>query len=497
MKAQDRVWVCIVCGYVHRGPEPPETCPLCGASSEDFEASAPVSEAASKPQPALWRCVICGYVHEGAEPPETCPLCGACSDEFEAEDTPKPVTVEKRRSGRVIIVGGGIAGISAAETIRENSPDTEILIITKEPDFPYLRLNLTRYLAGDIGEEVLPIHPEGWYRDQRIDVLTDTEIAAILPESHEVELAGGRLEHFDKLILACGAHAFIPPIPGASLPGVYAVRTLGDVRTILRAAVPGTRCICIGGGILGLEAAGALSKRGVHVTLIESYEWLLPRQLNREAGRVLHQYVVEMGIEVRYLAKTSAISGGAQADGVVLEDGDRLSSDLILLTTGVRSNTVLARKAGLEVNQGIIVDAHLATSHPDIYAAGDAAEHRGIVYGLWEPARYQGFIAAMNCLGMATEFGGLPRANTLKVLGVDVFSIGVVTPQDGSYVVVCEASDRTYSHFLFRDNMLAGAILVGDTRLAGALVKAMKSRVDASALLTHHPSVEEVRRFFS
>lgn len=493
MGTEGRVWVCIVCGYVHRGSQPPDTCPVCGASREDFEAATESAPAAPRASSKRWRCLICGYVHDGDEPPEECPVCGASRDDFEAIEE-APIT-SQHRAARVVVAGAGIAGVSAVEILRETSPSAEILLVSKEAHLPYYRLNLTRYLAGEIDESALAIHPEDWYAQRRITLIRNAEVTAILTQSREVEITGGRKERFDKLILTSGAHPFVPPISGASLSGVHTVRTLEDADAILAAAKSRPECVCIGGGILGLETAGALARRGVHVTLLESYEWLLPRQLNRAAGKVLHKYVADAGIEVRYEAQTAEITGETKATGVALKDGSQLPGELVLITTGVRPNTALARKAGLEVNRGIVVDARLATSNPHVFAAGDVAEHRGTLYGLWEPARYQGTIAAMNALGSDTEFGGLPRANTLKVLGVDLFSAGVVTPEDGSYTAVTEDTGQTFANFLFRDHRMVGAILVGDTHAAAAAMKLIKNGLDCSALLAKAPSADQVRRF--
>jgi nitrite reductase (NADH) large subunit len=251
-------------------------------------------------------------------------------------------------------------------------------------------------------------------------------------------------------------------------------------------------CAVIGGGILGLEAAGGLAKRGAQVTVLEGGDWLLPRQLNQAAGALLAEYVEKQGIRVRYRAKSTGIAGAERAEGVLLADGDTVPANLVLIATGVRPNNHLAIKAGLKVDHGIVVDARLAASHANVFAAGDVAEHQGTLYGLWEPARHQGAIAGMNAAGVETEFGGMPRANTLKVLGVDLFSVGVVQPQDGSFEEVSEQRDGKYYRFLFRDHALAGAILVGDTRVSAAATKAVKNHADFSGVLRGQNTVAAV-----
>jgi nitrite reductase (NADH) large subunit len=493
-----RVWVCLVCGYVHHGPEPPEECPVCGADRSDFEAqieAVPAAPVGSVVPPKRWKCLVCGYVHEGDEPPDECPVCGADRDQFELiNDGPAPVAAPGR-AVRIVIVGGGIAGVAAAEAARQGSANAEITLVSKEAELPYYRLNLTRYLAGEIGDGALPIHPETWYGENRVRLLCGAEVTAVSPVDSAVALRDGSILPYDRLILACGAHPFVPPIPGAALPGVVALRTVADAKRILAAIRPGLSCVCVGGGILGLETAGALAKRGAQVTVLENGGWLLQRQLNEAAGRVLEHHVSAAGIRVLFNAKTEAITGTERADGVRLADGTAISAGLVVIAAGVRPSNTLANAAGLRVNLGTVVDSRLLTSVPNIFAAGDMAEHNGMLYGLWDPARHQGTIVGMNAAGAATEFGGIPRANTLKVLGVGLFSVGMVQPEGEGVVAVAEERDRGYCRFLFKDGRMAGAIFIGDTRLAATATRAVRMGADFSALLGIRPTVDGVTEF--
>ncbi len=494
MEPSSKAWKCVVCGYLHRGDAAPETCPVCGAPMEDFE---PFQEASPPPAPksTSWRCLICGYVHEGDSPPDACLICGAGKDEFEAFAETAAHLVDDADQRRIVIIGGGIAGVSAAEAARQTLPKAEIHLITAETGLPYYRLNLTRRLAGEIEDETLIIHPQSWYEEQAIRLRPGMTISGLNPDNHQVTSEDGETVAYDKLVLACGAHPFIPPIPGAELKGASAIRTLGDVHRLLALLKPGEPCVCIGGGILGLETAGALAKRGVQVTLLEGFEYLLPRQLNRDAANVLHAHVESLGITVRTPAATKALEGASAVEAVLLQDGTRLSAKAVTITTGVRANSYLARLAGLSVNQGIVVDMHMATSAPDIFAAGDCAEFAGNVAGLWEPAQYQGTIAGFNAAGAVSEFGGIPRTNTLKVLGIKLFSMGVIQPDDGSYTEISDQQDGVYRRFLFHDGVLAGAILVGDTSLAAAATRASRERLDCSSVSSPNATASDVAAF--
>jgi len=481
--ASGNAWICLICGYVHRGDEPPETCPICGAPKTEFQPYTEPEKSAGAGAPGAWQCLVCGYVHEGPEPPESCPLCGALPDDF------KPVTPEARQAdtsawtGTAVILGGGIAGVSAAEALRDTAPDATIILVSKEPGLPYYRLNLTRYLAGDVEQDALSIHKQSWYEENNVQLLDGAEATALDLDNYRVAIGHGEPIPFDRLILTCGSHPFIPPIAGATREGVSPLRTLEQADQVLAQIKPGMKCVCIGGGILGLETAGGLARRGIDVTVMENFAWLLPRQLNQTAARHLQEHAEQLGLAFQTNALTKQIIGDERARGVMLEDGRVFDADLVVVATGIRPNSYLARQAGLRVDKGIIVDSLLRTSHDAVFAAGDVAEYQGNLYGLWEPARFQGTIAGKNAAGQAVEFGGMPRMNTLKVLGLDMFSVGDVMPQDGSYDSIESDTDGVYTRFLIHDNRLAGAILLGDTHLAAAATQAVRDRADLSGVL--------------
>lgn len=488
-----KAWRCVVCGYIHRDGEPPDECPVCGAPASEFEAfeEQPVPQAAAPVR--KWRCLVCGYVHEGDKPPDECPVCGVGSDSFEpvAEEAAPAATA--RSDVHIVIVGGGIAGLSAAEAARRTSADCDITLISSEPELPYNRLNLTRFLAGELEERALTMHPARWYEEHRIRLRKGTEVEAISLRPKEVALAGGDKLPFERLIIASGAHAFIPPFPGAKLEGVHALRTLEDARGISGALRPGARCVVIGGGILGLEAAGALVRHTENVTLLEGHSYLMPRQLCERAAGVLGDFVAGIGIRLRRQARTKELCGDdGRVSGVLLEDGDMIPADLVVVATGVRPNSYLARQAGLDVKTGVVVDHLLRTSDPDVFACGDACEHGGVLYGSWAAAQFQGSIAGMNAAGLAMEFGGIPRSHTLKVLGLDMVSVGRFEPEDGSYVVFEDEPREQYRRFVMHDGKLVGAILLGDTRLAAAVTKAMEKGRDFSGVLAEDGSVDRI-----
>lgn len=419
-----------------------------------------------------WRCAVCGYIHYGAEPPNECPVCGAPASDFEAIEQEAPETVDVSAANRIVIAGAGIAGVSAAEAAREAAPDAEITLLSAEMEPPYHRLNLTRYLAGEVADQDLPIHSLKWYEEHRIDLGLGKVLDKVRVSDKVIELRDGSRLGYDKLIVATGAQPFIPPIVGCGQPHVYTLRTAADAKKILGAVSSETQVVCIGGGILGLETAGALARRGAHVTVLEAFDHLMPLQLNAAGSDIMVRHLYTLGIDVITQAQTEKI----ETNTVQLKDGTELPADVVVITVGVRANDQMLRDAGLPVHKGILVDNFMRTSNPDILAAGDVCEHDGVIYGSWTAAQYQGKIAGMNAAGTPTEFGGIPRSHMLKALGKKMCSIGQITAHDGSYSIIDDHAEGNYRMFMVHDGILVGALLIGDLKL----MKACRSAIEKS-----------------
>jgi nitrite reductase (NADH) large subunit len=456
----------------------------------------------TSPTPA-WICPVCGYIYYGAEPPEECPICATPRDQFEPyiEAVPaqaQPASTVTPQGKKIVICGAGIAGVAAAEAARKADPQAEITLISNEVDWPYYRMNLTRYLAGEVSAADLALHPQDWYAGNGITLRRETVLSALDLSQKEITLQDGSRLSFDKLVLAAGSHPFVPPFPGAGLANVTTLRTRQDADFILAACQACGAVVVIGGGLLGLETAGALARRGAAVTVLENQAWLLPRQLNQSAGALFLEQVRAMGINVRTLAKTRALLGEGAVQAVELEDGTILPAGLLILSTGIRSNLEMARQAGLGVNQGVLVDERMQTSHPDVFAAGDVAEYQGVVYGTWAPSMGQGAVAGANALaarGQAAEFAGAPRSNTLKVLGIEMFSTGQIAPQQPGDRLVETKKDGQYACFVFRGERMLGSILLGDTFLATKVKKVVESSQDCAGMLGDDSGPEEIYAF--
>jgi len=390
-----------------------------------------------------------------------------------------------------VIIGNGVAGITAARALSEGRGEVEVY--AQEAHHYYPRPRLQSFLAGEIKLEELPLYPPAWYEKRGISVHLGVEVVELDPTAKRIALADGRQVSYDRLLLAAGSRPFVPPIEGVDGGGVFTLRTIEDALAIKRWAAGVERAVIVGGGLLGLEAARALTVLGLGVAVLERGPYLLRRQLDAEGGALMRELVGAMGIEVVLEASSQAILGdgtsplklggieGGLATGVLLEDGRRIEGDLILVATGIHSNVRLAQEAGLEVNRGVVVDDHLRTSAGDIYAAGDAAEFQGQVYGIIPAALEQARVAALNMLGEEATYQGTVPSNTLQVVGIDCASIGIIQPpEDEGYQEFRKAEGEVYKKLVLKDGRLVGAILLGDRKEVAPISQLVRREADVS-----------------
>ena len=451
---------CMVCGYIHEGEQPPDTCPVCGVDRDGFEA---LEQQIATKEIKGYRCINCGYFDE--KQPDLCPVCGVTHDQFQIVYE-EEASVHSDFRGHVVILGGGVAGITAATELRRLSENAQITVISGEETLPYYRLNLTRFLSDDLSLTDMKLYDQYWYDEQRIRLFTHQVAVDIDRTGRSIHCFDGTVIKYDYLIIAMGAHAFVPPIEGSHLPRVSSFRYLSEAMLLKEMSQRNEKLLVLGGGVLGLEIAGAMAKQKTKVVILESSDHLMPRQLDSEGGAVLENILKNMGIEVSYGVRTKGIEETYESAILSAEDGRVFEGDRIVLATGVRSNTYLARKSELTVHQGIVVDDFMRTSDPLIYAVGDVCEHYGQTYGLWQIAVMQGRTAAHHICGSIEPFGAVPRANTLKVLDVALFSIGEINALDGSYRQYRKLTDETYIKFIVKDQCISGAICIGHEKVA-------------------------------
>jgi len=385
---------------------------------------------------------------------------------------------------RYVIVGNGVAGTSAAEEIRKQDHQGSIDIFSIEDKSFYYRIRLPEVVAGDIQEDTIVAKSLNWYKDQGMNLHLETQVTAIDAEKKSLVTEDGQEFIYDRLLLATGSHSFIPPIQGSDKPGVFALRTMQDVREIRKWAQGSEDAVLIGGGLLGLEAGNGLRKLGKKVTVVEVFPRLLPRQLDTKGASRLQSMLEDMGFRFCLGAKTTSIEGEHAADKVTLDDGTSLPADLILVSAGVRPNLELAQQLNLDLDKGIKVNEYLQTSRPDIYAAGDVTEFQGRVYGIWPAAQEQGGLAGRNMTGngQLQPYQGTVMANTLKVVGIELASAGEIDAE-GRYEARIKEDDSCYRKIVLDGQSIIGCIMLGDTRGFQKVTQLMQKGADASDVL--------------
>lgn len=383
-----------------------------------------------------------------------------------------------------LIIGNGVAGTTAAFEIRKADPSASIQIVTEEPYPFYSRIRLPEFLAGSLDEQGLIIRKPSWYEENRIVLSLNTKVAAIDPAGKKIITSAGESLSYDRLLAATGASCFVPPIEGADKRGAFTLRGLEDAQKIREYARNlGGNVLLIGGGVLGLEAGFGLMKAGCRITVVEFFPRLLPRQLDDQGAKILQQKMESMGFTFHLGAKSKEISGKDSTEALILEDGTRISCDMIIISAGIRYNVKLLENHGATIDKGVVVNDRMETGIPDIYAAGDLVQHRGIGYGIWPAAEQQGQTAGINMAGGNAEYRGTVISNTLKVAGIDVFAAGDIDADRKKESVTSADKERfVYKKLVFDNNRIVGAILLGDIKDRRKIIKAIENGIDISPI---------------
>ena len=388
-----------------------------------------------------------------------------------------------------LIIGNGVAGTTAAETIRKMDSTSEIIIHTEEKTPFYSRIRLIDYLAGEAGAEDIVIHDRQWYEKNRISLFPGSRIESIHADKKEVVTEKGEVIPYECLLLSTGAKCFIPPITGSDKKGVFSLRTIADADEIIAYAEGKKKVLLIGGGLLGLEAGNSLRKRGYDITVVEFFPRLLPRQMDPEGAEVLKAQMETMGFKFYLGATTKEITGDKQADGVLLEDGAHVEGDMVIVSAGIRPRSELADALGLQSDKGVQVNDRMETGRENIFAAGDLIEHKGKFYGIWQAAEKQGEVAGINMAGGQAMYEGTTISNVLKVVGVDLAAAGDIDPEGKYESIVAKGIENfIYKKLVLHDNILAGCILYGDIAGYRKILKAIQEKRDVRDIkdkLTH------------
>ena len=365
----------------------------------------------------------------------------------------------------LVIIGNGMAATRLCEELAQHALGRyAVAVVGEEPQLAYNRVLLSSVLAGDVAADDITLQPANWWRDRGVTLRYGKAATTVDSRARTVTLADGKTLPFATLVFAAGSRAARLPIPGADLPGVYTFRDMADVASISGAACRGARAAVIGGGLLGIEAACGLAKAGAAVTLIHLMDRLMERQLDARAAAMLKRAIEAKGIDVLLDVATSRLTGNDRVEAIELMDGRTIAADMAVVAVGIKPNAEIAKAAGLSVNRGIIVDDHLATSAAGVFAIGECAEHRGVCYGLVEPAHEQARVLAARLADRDVRYEGSINATNLKVSGVHVFSAGDFLGANGTEsIILADPGLGTYRKLVIANGCLVGAVLYGDT----------------------------------
>lgn len=388
---------------------------------------------------------------------------------------------------RLVVVGNGMAAMRTVKALLSRAPRRyEITVIGAEPHPSYNRILLSAVLAGETTLDEIIFHQHPWYAERGIKLLTGAQVTAIDRAAQTMSIAGAGADiPYDKLLLATGSKPLAPPIPGLDLPGVRAFRDIADAKAMIAASTRHRHAIVIGGGLLGLEAAWGLQRRGMAVAVVHLMPTLLERQLDVSAGELLHRDLQARGIAFFTSCQAEAIVGSKRVEGVRLADGRHIAGDLAIIAIGIRPNVDLAAAAGIDVNRGILVGDDMRTSDPKIYAVGECVEHNGRVVGLVAPIWEQAEVCGARLAG---DEGALylpsPVVTSLKITGVNVFSAGALAAEDDADEELALHDPRRgiYKKLVLRDGRIVGCVLYGDVVDGSWYVELMRDKADISAI---------------
>ncbi len=397
---------------------------------------------------------------------------------------------------KVIIIGNNVAGTFTAQNIRYLNNHVEIEIYTQESYPYYTRVKLPELISDNVKIEDLIVFKEDWYKNKELNLYLNKKVNSIDPKVKEIHLNGENNSiGYDKLILALGSTPNIPPIKNAiemniNKKGVFTLRNIDDALEIKNHIKKNEvkKAIIIGGGLLGLELANQIKFCKLDTTVVEFFPQLLPRQLDAECGTMLKEEIENRGMKVVLDAVTEEIVGDGKVSGIKLKGGKKLEADLVLIQAGITPTIDIAKDANIETNRGIIVNEFLETNIKDIFAVGDCIEYKNQIWGIIPACMEQSKIVAASVLGVKkVKYEGTTPKNTLKIVGLDLTSIGVIDPSKehgGGWEILKKADkkDCCYQKIILKDNKLKGAILFGETKANSYVNKKMEQDVDRDEL---------------
>lgn len=447
-----------------------------------------------------WKCLVCGEIFESPVCPEVCPVCGAGKEQFIEVEMD---TFEKNDTDdNFVIIGNGAAGFYAAKTIREINSTASVKLLSSEEVSSYSRPNLSDLLNEEMNLDTFYLAKSSWYKENNIEELLGVTVTSIDKDAKKVILKDGTEIPYTKLILANGSHNFIPPFKVKNnneevtlnceniheFKGIYSIKDLKDTFDVKEEMKEAKKAVVIGAGPLGLEAAWEMKLAGLEVTVVEFLPNLMNNQLDQEGADIFKNQVSDCGITfITSEECAEIITKDGKLTSLNLKSGKTLDADILIVSTGIRSNIELAKETGIECNRGVIVNERMETSVKDIYACGDVAEFNGLVYGNWPAAIEMGKTAGANACEAEKAFENFTPSIILDALNTHVFSAGLIRFNDSSYEKISskDESKGQYTKLFFKDNILVGGIIVGDISKAGQIIIAIDNKLPKAAALSN------------
>lgn len=394
-----------------------------------------------------------------------------------------------------VIIGNGVASIAAVEAIRNQDEDGKITIISDEPHLAYSRPLISYLLAGKVSEESMPYRDRDFYEKNKVETLLGKKAIALNPKKKLVTLADKRKISFDKLLIATGGTSIFPDVRGKDLEGVFTFTKWGDVKRIREYIDKNKvkKVVLVGGGLIGLKTVEGLMELKMKVSIVELADRILGATFDKKASDLIESRLKKMGCKVITKNTVAKVRGRKKAAGVILKDGVKLDCGMVIFAIGVAPNVEIAKGTRIKINRGILVDSHMQTNIPDIYAAGDVVEGPDLVAGgtrpiaIWPNAFKQGTIAGSNLAGVPKEYVGSFTMNSVELCDLPTISVGLTDPKEDGYEVLdyCDEENFVYKKVVLKGDTIVGAIFIKDIDRAGIYTGLITDKVDVSSFKEH------------
>lgn len=395
-------------------------------------------------------------------------------------------------TNRIIIIGNGIAGITAVKAIREVDKESEVFIFGEEEFYPYNRIKLSKNLFDELSEDNTLLLKKSWYEENKVNIYVSKKVIKVNIENKEVVLCDESILKYDKLLLANGARNNKPPVEGIEKVGVFNLRTLQDAWDIKSKIQKGESVINIGGGIQGLETAWNLNQHGINVSIVEIQSRLMPNQLDEKASKILQDSVEKFGINIYLNTRVNKIAGNNEIEGVVTSSDEFMPCNKVIYSAGIKPNIEMFEDTHIKCEKGIVINEKMETNIADIYAAGDVAELDKFVPGLWNISIGQGKVAGYNIIGKDSTYKHIVPVTTLNAFKLSLFSMGCVDENNATNVLVEDNDEGQYMKVYIRDRKIVGAIVIGDTKQSPILKSAIEKEISLEAIDLSKISVTEL-----